>query len=271
MRTKRRTISVLMDLHGRVAVVTGGAGHIGAAVCEALAECGCTIVVVDSNRDGAERVTLRLAANYKVRTLALVTDLAKEDEVRLVAPKVAAQFGRMDVLVHCAALVGTSSLRGWAVPFGEQSVETWRLAMEVNLTSAFILAQSSAKLLAASGRGSIIHIGSIYGALGPDWSLYAGTKLGNPAAYAASKGGLSQLTRWLATTLAPAVRVNGIIPGGMERGQDPAFVERYTRKVPLGRMATEEDMKGAVLYLASDLSAYVTGHQIAVDGGLSSW
>jgi len=271
MSQTQRTIAQLTDLRGRVAVVIGGAGHLGSAAAHALAELGADVVIVDMVRERAESVAGELSNLYSVRTLPLVIDLAKEEEVRSVADSVNTQFGRMDVLIHCAALVGTSALQGWAVPFSEQQVGTWRLALEVNLTSAFVLAQTSSAMLTASGNGSIILVGSIYGMLGPDWSLYTGTKLGNPAAYAASKGGLSQLTRWLATTLAPRVRVNGIIPGGIARNQDRAFVDRYVRKVPMSRMATEEDLKGAFVYLATDLSRYVTGQEIAVDGGFSSW
>ena len=116
-----------------------------------------------------------------------------------------------------------------------------------------------------------MNIGSIYSLLGPDMKIYSGTSMGNPAAYGASKGGLLQLTRYLATTLAPDVRVNMITPGGVFRAQPTAFVDRYEANVPLGRMAAEEDLKGAVAYLASDLSAYVTGQNLVVDGGWSVW
>jgi len=117
----------------------------------------------------------------------------------------------------------------------------------------------------------MINISSIYGISGPDQRIYGGTSLGNPAAYAASKGGLLQLTRWLATTLAPDVRVNAITLGGVERDQPAKFQEAYIQKTPLRRMAIEEDVKGAVAYLASDMSAYVTGHNLVVDGGWTTW
>jgi len=126
-------------------------------------------------------------------------------------------------------------------------------------------------LLRNSGTGSVINIASIYGMLGPDYSLYEGTAMGNPAAYAASKGGLIQLSRWLATTLAPAIRVNTITPGGVFRNQPDVFVERYKSRTPLGRMATEDDFRGAIAYLASDMSAYVTGQNLMVDGGWGAW
>ena len=117
----------------------------------------------------------------------------------------------------------------------------------------------------------MINVGSIYGMVGPDMRLYEGTTMGNPAAYAASKGGLLQFTRWLATILAPEVRVNSITPGGVWRNQPEAFHERYKARTPLRRMAHEEDFKGAVAYLASDLSSYVTGHNLLVDGGWTVW
>ena len=139
--------------------------------------------------------------------------------------------------------------------------------MEVNLTAVFDLCQGVTPLLRASTGPNIINIASIYGHYGPDWSLYKGTTMGNPAAYNASKGGLIQFTRWLATTLAPDVRVNAISPGGIFRNQPEIFVNRYKAKTPLGRMATEDDFRGIIAYLASDLSKYMTGQNLTVDGG----
>ena len=162
-------------------------------------------------------------------------------------------------------------MQGWGVPFEEQTVDTWRRAIEVNLTSVFHLCQGLAPLLKVSPGASIINIGSIYGTLGPDWSLYDGTVMANPAAYAASKGGLIQLTRWLATTMAPTVRVNAVSPGGIFRNQPGAFVQRYAARTPLDRMATEDDFRGTIAYLASDLSRYMTGQNLAVDGGWGVW
>jgi NAD(P)-dependent dehydrogenase (short-subunit alcohol dehydrogenase family) len=170
-------------------------------------------------------------------------------------------------LIHSAAFVGTAELTGWAVPFEQQELGTWRRAIEVNLTSMFHLAQLFAPELSAADTASVIAVGSIYAKFAPDWSLYDGTPMGNPAAYSASKAGLLQLTRWLATTLPPSVRVNSISPGGVFRSQSPEFVSRYERKVPMGRMATEDDVARAILFLATPLSSYVTGQDLAVDGG----
>ena len=260
-----------MNLQGRVALITGGGGHIGAAMCETLAELGAAIVVLDVVRESCTDVAKRAQETYGVGTLPLVIDLADEGAVQSVPGRVLDCFGRLDILVNCAALVGTSELKGWATPFLEQSADTWRLALEVNLTAPFILVQVCAEALAASGHGSVINIGSIYGMVGPDMGVYENTTMGSPAAYATSKGGLLQLTRWLATVLAPEVRVNVITSGGVWRNQPETFHTRYVARTPLRRMATEEDLKGAVAYLASDLSAYVTGHNLVVDGGWTVW
>ncbi len=260
-----------MDLRGRVALITGGAGHIGRAMADALAELGAGIAVLDINEAAATETAAQIRAEYGVPTLAVGVDLTDDIAVRDTTDTVLRHLGRLDILVNTAALVGTSTLKGWGVPFDQQTAETWRLAMDVNLTAPFVLTQAARTALAASGHGTVINIGSIYGMVAPDMSLYAGTALGNPAAYAASKGGLLQLTRWLTTVLAPDIRVNAITIGGVWRNQAPGFTERYVSRTPLGRMATEEDLKGAIAYLASDLSAYVTGHNLVIDGGWTAW
>lgn len=264
-------LASLMSLEGRRALITGGAGHIAFAIAETLAEMGADLVLIDREAAQLETVALRLAENWGRKVTTHVCDL--EDEISRVAmiSSVEADGAGLDILVNNAAFVGTSGLQGWAVPFEEQSLETWRRAIEVNLTAVFHLSQAFLPKLRASGHGSIVNIGSIYGELGPDWSLYEGTTMGSPAAYGASKGGLLQFSRWLATTIAPDVRVNVISPGGVERGQPKSFKDRYEARTPLGRMATEDDFRGAVAYLASDLSAYVTGHALAVDGGWGAW
>jgi NAD(P)-dependent dehydrogenase (short-subunit alcohol dehydrogenase family) len=180
-------------------------------------------------------------------------------------------LGACDVLVNNAAFTGTSGVPGYAVPFDEQTDDAFAMALALNLTAPFSLTRRLAPLLRATGHGSVVNVSSIYGLVGPNMGLYEGTRMGNPAAYAASKGGLAQLTRYLSTVLAPGVRVNAFAPGGIARGQDEAFVERYERLTPLGRMGTEDDFRGVVTWLASDASAYVTGQVVAIDGGWTAW
>ena len=260
-----------MNIKNRVAVVTGGAGHIGSAICDALAESGADIVIIDCNTELCSKKCEQLNHDYGVQALPLVMDLTDEKKLRKVPENILKQFNSIDILVNCAALVGTSSLKGWGVEFVEQDADTWRLALEINLTAPFILTQACSEALILSQHGSVINIGSIYGINGPDMQIYDGTSMGNPAAYAVSKGGLIQLTRWLATVLAPHVRANTITLGGVYRNQPEQFHSKYVKKTPLQRMASEEDIKGAALFLASDLSAYVTGQNLVVDGGFTVW
>jgi len=236
-----------------------------------LAELGSDLVLVD--RPGVVYGDLigEIEQDCNVTVAAFECDLElQEDRDRLVE-SILRQGGPLNGLVNNAAFVGTSGLQGWVADFEEQTVQTWRRALEVNLIAVFDLAKGLAPLLKESVGGCIVNIGSIYGSYAPDYSLYEGTEMGNPAAYAASKGGLIQLTRWLATTLGPAVRVNAISPGGVFRNQPEVFVDRYVARTPLARMATEEDFRGAIAYLTSDLSAYVTGQNLAVDGGWGIW
>jgi NAD(P)-dependent dehydrogenase (short-subunit alcohol dehydrogenase family) len=237
-----------------------------------LAELGANVVLLDIQSEQCLKVANRLEEQYQVEVLSIAIDMEDEVALRSVVDRVISHFGRLDILVHCAALVGTSELSGWAVPFSEQETSTWRKALEINLTAPFILTQSCEEALSASKWGSVINIGSIYGVVGTDPSLYQDTPMGGvPGAYAASKGGLVQWTRWLSTALAPRIRVNSISMGGVWRGQHEEFHRRYKERTPLKRMATEEDIKGAVAYLASDLSQYVTGQNLMVDGGWTAW
>ncbi|MBF0238890.1 MAG: SDR family oxidoreductase [SAR324 cluster bacterium] len=266
-----KSIQELMNLTGRVAVITGGAGHLGQTFAEALTELGAHVVLVDIQRDACEQAAQSLASKHSVPVLPIVLDLEKEEEILSLKDQIQKHFGRLDILINNSAFVGTSQLKGWGVPFDQQSSETWRRALEVNLTAPFVLVQSCLDLLRASGHGSVINIGSTYGVVGPNMSLYEGTSMGNPAAYAASKGGLIQLTRWMATNVAPNIRVNAISPGGIWRNQPEAFHQRYCKLTPMGRMASEQDFKGIIAFLASDLSEYVTGQNFMVDGGWTAW
>jgi NAD(P)-dependent dehydrogenase (short-subunit alcohol dehydrogenase family) len=260
-----------MDLKGRVALITGATGHMGSAAADALAELGASIVVLDLSQDACVETANRIQETYGVKAFPLAADITKDNPDHSISQQISDRFGRLDILLNCAALVGTSDVKGWGVPFAQQSMDAWSMALDANLTAPFGLVQSCAELLESSGHGSVIYIGSIYGLLGPDMRLYEGTNAGNPAAYAASKGGTIQITRWLATVMAPKVRVNSISPGGLWRGQAERFHKEYVSRTPIGRMAAEEDFKGAISYLASDMSAYVTGHNLVVDGGWTAW
>lgn len=266
-----RRIADLLRLDDRLAVVTGGAGHVGLAIGEALVEAGATVLVVDLTSEACEARAAALTRHGPGVGLAHPANITVADDVARLMSRVEEDFGRIDILVNNAALTGASSLTGYAVDFADQTVQAWEAAIAVNLTAAFALSSASRRWLDVSEGASIINIGSIYGQVGPMPRLYEGTRMGNPAAYGASKAGLLGLTRYLATVLAPGIRVNAVAPGGIARDQPEAFAARYRELVPLGRMATEEDLKGVIAYLASDASAYVTGQVVTVDGGWTAW
>lgn len=267
-----RSIKTMMNMKKKSIVITGGGGHIAYAAAEALAELGGKIFLIDSNDVALSQNAERLSACYPKKIEKIQYDLEHLTDIPKLVNTLEKQTSQVDVLINMAAFVGTSTLEGWVEDFEKQTLETWKRALDVNLSAVFELSKSLLPLLRASNAASIINIGSTYGILGPDMQLYEGIdKMGNPAAYAASKGGVLQLTRWLATVLAPDLRVNAITPGGVFRNQDEQFCERYIAKTPMKRMATEEDFKGSIAYLASDLSRYVTGQNLIVDGGWSVW
>ena len=265
------SIKELSNLSGRCALITGATGGLGKIFAHTLAELGAELVLVDRPGTDFEALTLELVHGWGVGVDSYYCDFEKQEQRTKLITKLKSSGKGLDILVNNAAFVGNSELPGWGVPFEEQSIETWRRAFEVNLTGVFDLCQGLLPILKESNGASIVNIASIYGMYGPDWSLYQGTSMSNPAAYSASKGGLIQLTRWLATTIAPEVRVNAISPGGILRNQPGEFVKRYESKTPLARMATEDDFRGILGYLASDLSKYVTGQVFQVDGGWGTW
>ena len=265
------TLKTLMDMRGRRALITGAGGGLGRVMAETLAELGADLVIVDRPECDMGALEQHLRDQWSIGTQTIPCDLECEEQRTCLIEAIKGDGRGLNVLINNAAFVGASDLQGWVAPFEQQTLDTWRRAMEVNLTAAFHLCQGFTPELRQAKGGNIINIASIYGELGPDWRLYEGTAMGNPAAYAASKGGLIQLTRWLATTLAPHIRVNAISPGGVFRHQSEEFVRRYESRTPLGRMATEDEIRGSIAYLASDLSNYVTGQTNVIDGGWGTW
>lgn len=239
-------------------MVTGAAGAVGSALCRALLERGVKVI-------GTDRVTSPLGERENL--LWVMADLENpDDRAKIVAAVRKGSRGSLGI-VHNASFVGDSQLEGWVGPLEAQSTKTWNRALDVSLTAAFEMTRDLSSMLKENPGSSIVHVSSIYASLGPDWLLYDETSMGNPVAYGVAKAGLEQLTRWLATDLAPNVRVNAVSPGGLLRNQPQVFLDRYLGKVPLGRMASEEDAVGAVLFLLSNQSAYITGQVITVDGG----
>lgn len=266
-----RSIRELSSLSGRVALVTGATGTVGPVFCDTLAELGATVVICDMEQAKCQTLADKLAEKYSVSTFAIAGDLEDNTFVSNLPNIVNNKYGELSIIVYAAAYTGMTAINGWVEALENQTVEAFEKSLRVNLTSAFSLVKEAFPLLKASSSSSVIFLSSIYGIVAPDLRLYDNTKMENPAGYNAAKGGILQLSRYFSTVLAPHVRVNAISPGGVRAYQPDVFHEKYKSKTPLGRMAKEEDLKGAIAYLASDMSAYVTGHNLVVDGGWVSW
>lgn len=260
-------------LDGRVCLVTGGAGILGEPMCRALLAQGALVAVVDRDAERVGQVVTRLATEAGDRVRGYTADITSRAQVEQMAGRVESELGPIHVLANNAAAKSPN----FFAPFEEFPLEDWDMVMRVNLTAAMICCQVVGGGMAARGSGSIVNTLSIYGIAAPDQRIYEGSSyeghaINTPAIYSASKAGLWGLTKYLATYWGSrGVRVNAITPGGVFSGQNETFVNRYSARVPLGRMARREELAGALVFLASDASSYVTGQNLIVDGGLTTW
>lgn len=260
-------------LDGMVALVTGGAGILGSRFCAGLAARGAAVAVVDLARAAACGV----ADGVGRGAAGFACDVADPGSVADCVAAVADRFGRLDILVNNAA-TKTADPRAFFIAFEDYPLATWREVMAVNIDGMFLMAQAAGRVIVAGGRGgSVIQTSSIYGLVGPDARIYEGSDylggpINTPAVYSASKAAVIGLTRWLSTHWAPHdIRVNALVPGGVGSGQNSAFGERYAARVPLGRMATADEIVEPMLFLASPAARYVTGQVLAADGGWTAW
>jgi NAD(P)-dependent dehydrogenase (short-subunit alcohol dehydrogenase family) len=262
-------------LEGRVAIVTGAFGRLGPLWCEALVDAGATVVGLDlPTAKAPERFSaVQRRAGDRLRSFpADVRDRASLDAARDRCVKAA---GTPSVLVNNAGIdQPPGPATTWRIE--DIPVEVFRGTVDVNLVGAFQAAQVFGPGMVEAGRGSIINIGSLYASVSPDARFYdhlpTDPPFLKPPAYGASKAALVNLTRYLATHWGPhGVRVNALSPGGVEGGQDPDFKRKFVARVPLGRMASLDDLRGPLIFLASDVSSYVTGIELRVDGGFTSW
>jgi NAD(P)-dependent dehydrogenase (short-subunit alcohol dehydrogenase family) len=260
-------------LHGKVALVTGGAGILGRQFCDGLYQAGAQVAVVDVDAAAAAAFAASLGAN----AAGFGCDISDADSVRDCVAAVLVRFGAIDIL-HNNAASKSDDVRAFFTPFEDYSLDVWRQVMSVNIDGMFLMAQAVGKHMLARGQGgAVIQTASIYGLVGPDSRIYEGSEylggpINTPAVYAASKAAVVGLTRWLSTHWASSgIRVNCLVPGGVSSGQNGEFSRRYSERVPMGRMAQADEMVPALLYLASDASSYVTGQVLAVDGGWTAW
>ncbi|MCS6763615.1 MAG: SDR family oxidoreductase [Candidatus Protistobacter heckmanni] len=266
----------LFDLGGKVAVVTGGAGILGQRFCAGLADFGAKVAVVDVSEERGQEVAAQLHATHGTEAIGVACDVSDPASVLEMVNWVEAALGPIDVLHNNAASKG-ADLSKFFTPPESFPLDVWREIMAVNLDGMFLVAQAVGTRMAARGKGSIIQTASIYGVLGPDSRIYEGSQylgqaINTPPVYSASKAGVVGLTRYWATHWGDkGVRVNTLTPGGVESGQNDVFSKKYSSRIPMARMAQADEMVGALVFLASDASSYVTGQNLMIDGGLNAW
>jgi len=274
------TIQEKFDLTGRVAIVTGGVGLLGTEFCKTLAEAGATVAVVDLNASASQATADTLTkSGYKAQ--AFTVDITKPDSVNAMVNNVLSAFGRLDILVNSAALdpkFDPDAVKKGITPgaFEDYPLEQWNAALNVNLTGMFLVTQACVKPMLVQGKkGSIINICSTYGLNGPDQRIYIkdGERVAfKPVYYTVTKAGVMGFTKYLAAYYAGTdIRVNALTPGGVFNNHEEYFVNNYSAKTIIGRMAKKDEMNGALLFLASDASSYMTGNNVVVDGGWTAW
>ncbi len=268
------------DIGGRIALVTGGGGLLGSEFCRTLAEAGAQVAVADISRAAAERVADDLTGQGYQAT-AFECDISDPESVGKLVRDILGSFAGLDILVNCAALdpkFDAEAVKRGITPgsFEDYPLDQWNAALRVNLTGMFLVTQASVKPMLEHGRrGSIINICSTYGLNGPDQSIYVkeGKRVAfKPVYYTVTKAGVLGFTKYLAAYYADsAIRVNALTPGGVFNDHEDYFVKNYSARTILGRMARPDEMNGALLFLASDASSYMTGGNLVVDGGWTAW
>ena len=261
------------SVKGKVIIITGALGLLGSTYVEGFSQEGANVVIVDLNAGLCNQKAEETAQRYGTESLGIGCDIANKEEVERMVKIVVSKYGRIDVLINNAAI----QTEHFFAPFEEYSVEDWDKVMSVNVTGMFLCSQAVGKEMEKKEKGSIINVSSIYGVVAPDQRIYdgafySGRQINTPPVYSTSKGAVISLTRYLATYLAKyGIRVNTVTPGGVYSGQNEIFVNKYSERCPLGRMAKPEEIFNAVYFLACDASSYITGHNLIVDGGWMIW
>lgn len=256
-----------MKKNRNTVLITGGAGFIGAAVSEEMARLNSDLILVDINKKNLDALKKKLCSKYDCKVDIFNCDMSNINELSSLVSQISKKYKRIDTIINSVGMVGTDKMKGWNTGFDNQGIEAWQKCLDINLSSIFFLIQKLYKKMQKSDNASIVNISSIYGISAPDWELYKGTNINNPGAYSVSKAGVVHMTRWLASTLSPKIRVNCVSPGGVYRNQSEKFVKKYKSRTLLNRMATEKDIVGPVVFLSSSSASYITGENVIVDGG----
>lgn len=275
-----KSIQDVFDLTGRTAVITGGAGLLGVRHAEAIAMAGGIPVLVDINGEAAQIRARQIGAEHGVPALGLSCDITSLSDVQALLQRVLSETGRVDILINNAAnnpKAEAQSGESWS-RLERFSLEQWQADVAVGLTGAFLCSQAFGTEMARRAKGVILNIASDLALIGPDQRIYRRPGVSEaqqpvkPVTYSVVKTGLIGLTRYLATYWADkGVRVNAISLGGVYNDQPHEFVQKLTELVPLGRMADVDEYQGAIVFLCSDASSYMTGSNLVIDGGRTVW
>jgi len=269
----------LFDLTDRVAIVTGGAGLLGTEFCWTLARAGAAVVIADMDREAAANLAASLSQSG-FQALGVGTDVTSADSVQRAVDSALRNYDQLDILVNSAALdpkFDPQSKKSHSGAFEDYPLDLWQQALDVNLTGMFLSCQAAVKPMLEQGNGVIINVASIYGLTAPDQRVYQRDgehPQYKPVYYTVTKAGVLGMTKYLAAYyagIAARIRVNALTPGGVFNEHSDEFVKAYSARAVIGRMAEKDEMNGALLFLASDASKYMTGANLIVDGGWTAW
>jgi NAD(P)-dependent dehydrogenase (short-subunit alcohol dehydrogenase family) len=259
----------LFDLSGKVALITGGAGLLGSEHAIALAFHGAKVYLADINETLCKEKASKLEYDD---IFVLKLDVTNKENWQRVVDSIISENGKIDILVNNAGYTNQTQTSDYDKTFENFSLDDWNAIIDVNLTGTFLGCQTVGNQMLKQGSGSIINIASLYGVVSPNHNIYIGTGIVQPVAYTVSKHGVIGLTKYVATWLAKrGVRVNSLTPGGIYDGHDGLFLERFENLNPIGRMSDKTELRGGIVYLASDASSHMVGHNLVIDGGWTIW
>lgn len=260
----------LFDLSNKTIILTGASGFLGSSYADGLSQVGANIVLCDINFNGCREIEARIRKKYETNPISIKLDVTNSKSITNLVNKVTKKYSTIDVLVNNAAYQGDSKIR--TMNFENLDINSWNKAMDVNLTGIFRLCQKIGKVMRKQKFGNIINISSIYGMVGADQRIYGSSGLNSAVFYATTKSAVLNLTRYLASYWnRTGIRVNTLSPGGVENNQEKNFIKKYSEKTMIGRMAKNDEYVGALIFLASDASSYMTGSNLIIDGGWTAW
>ena len=252
----------LFDLKDKIIVIPGGSGKVGSMICRALSEAGAKLIILGRDEEKGKKILNEIKNAYFYKC-----DISKDDEVKNISKEILNDFKKLDVLINCAAVAMPGRM-------SELTLDMWDTAYSINIKGAFLCVKYFGDIMINQNHGNIINIGSVYGAVSADEKIYSNNKFESSLIYATTKSALINFTRYIATHMAKhGIRANLLSPGGFinESNKDEFFRSNYCSRVPIGRMAEEDDLKGVIIFLASDASRYINGENIMLDGGWTSW